>query len=259
MTQTKRRHPCRLLPLFVGLFGVVIIPVLRAETADNHNLWINYVGDHPLFGSPWGIHGEIQNRREDWGKDWQQLLVRPGINYQFSPNLSASVGYAFVRTFPYGELPAAHRFDEHRVWQQVQFKHESFHLKWTHRLRLEQRWIEELQKTPDNHYRTANWRGEQRIRYMLRSELPLTDNKRLYLPVWNESFFNFGANILGNHFDQNRAFFGLGWKVNEHFKVETGLLEQTLHKRGPGGKNWENNHTISVWLSSNLPFFDSLN
>jgi hypothetical protein len=226
---------------------------MAGATADNQNLWLNYVGDHPLWSSPWGLHLEVQNRLSEGDRDWQQLLLRPGVNYQFAPNLSASLGYAFVRTFPYGEMPAAHRFDEHRSWQQLLYKHEAGGLKWTHRLRLEQRWIEELQKT-GGRYETQNWRGEQRVRYMLRTELPLTEDKRLYVPVWNEVFLNFGPNILGNHFDQNRAFVGLGYQLASHLRLETGYLEQSLQKRG--GKNWEHNHTFSVWVSSNLPFFD---
>lgn len=226
---------------------------MYAATADNQNLWLNYVGDHPFSGSPWGIHLEVQNRLSDWGEDWQQLLVRPGINYEITRNLSLSAGYGFVRTFPYGEMPVAHRFDEHRAWEQLLYKQEAFGLKWTHRLRLEQRWIEELQKV-GSRYQTENWRGEQRARYSLRTELPLTDDKRFYLPVWNEVFLNFGPNITGNHFDQNRAFIGLGYQMTKHMRLETGFMEQSLHRRG--GKNWEQNHTFSVWVSSNLPFFD---
>jgi hypothetical protein len=244
-------------PLFPLLCSAALFALeASAATADNQNLWLNYVGDHPVLGSPWGLHLEVQNRLSDWGPDWQQLLVRPGVNYQVSTNLSLSLGYGFIRTFPYGELPAAHRFDEHRIWQQLQYKHEILGLKWTHRFRLEQRWIEELRRLPDRRYETANWRGEQRLRYLLRTEIPLTPGKRFYVPLWNEAFWNFGANILGNQFDQNRAFLGLGWKISEHLRVETGFLEQTLHKRGAGGKNWENNHTVTVWLSSNLPFFE---
>ncbi|MEY2599051.1 MAG: hypothetical protein RLZZ142_1310 [Verrucomicrobiota bacterium] len=235
------------------LCGLGIAP-LKAGTADNHNLWLNYVGDHPLFGSPWGLHLEVQNRLSDWGKDWQQLLIRPGINYAFNPNLSASAGYAFVRTYPYGELPAAHRFDENRLWEQLQYKHPGLGIAWTHRLRLEQRSIAELTRRPSGRYDTTNWRFENRVRYLLRSEIPISHDKKTYLGIWDEVFLNFGSQVLGNHFDQNRAFVGIGRKLTDHTKLEVGFLEQTLQRRG--GRNWENNHTISVWLTSNLPFFD---
>lgn len=237
----------------VALSFCVLLPAvgrLDAATADNHNLWLNYIGDHPFSSGPLGIHLEVQNRLSDWGRDWQQLLVRPGINYQVSKNLSASLGYGFVRTQPYGELPVAHRFDESRIWEQLLYKQDAAGLKWSHRLRLEQRWIEELKKDGSH----AGWRDEQRVRYMLRTEVPLTADKRFYVPVWNEVFVNFGPNIVGNHFDQNRAFLGVGCQLAKNFRLETGLMEQSLQKRG--GKGWENNHTVTVWLSSNLPFFD---
>jgi hypothetical protein len=243
----------RFFTIVTLLCGLSTAP-LKAGTADNHNLWLNYVGDHPLFGSPWGMHLEVQNRLSDWGKDWQQLLIRPGINYAFNPNLSASAGYAFIRTHPYGELPAAHRFDENRLWEQLQYKHPGLGSAWTHRLRLEQRSIAELTRRPSGRYDTTNWRLENRFRYLLRSEIPISHDSKTYLAIWDEVFLNFGSQVLGNHFDQNRAFFGIGRKWTAHTKLEVGFLEQTLQRRG--GRNWENNHTISVWLTSNLPFFD---
>ena len=240
-------------PVFAGVALLGTAVHSEAATADNNNLWLNYVGDHPLFSSPWGVHLEVQNRLSDWGADWQQLLVRPGINYQIDPHWSVSAGYAYVRTDPYGELPVAHSFDENRIWEQVQYKGDWLGIGWTHRVRFEQRWIEELRQRTDGDFETANWRGEQRARYLLRSDIPLTKDKKTYFALWDEVFFNFGGNILGNHFDQNRAFAGIGRKLTDHVKLEVGYMEQSLHRRG--GENWENNHTVCVWLMSNLPFF----
>ena len=218
------------------------------QHADNYNFWLNYVGDHPLFGGPWGVHLEIQNRREDWGDEWQQLLIRPGINYTISPTLSVSAGYGYVKTYPYGELPVAHAFDEHRLWEQVICKMNLLGLEWQHRLRLEQRWIEEQNKAGD----TTNWRGENRLRYMLRTNIPITQDKKTYVAVWDEVFLNFGGNILKNNFDQNRAFIGIGRKLTPTTRLEVGFMEQTIQRRG--GDKWEANHTVSVWLLSNWPF-----
>ncbi|HCN27545.1 MAG TPA: hypothetical protein DIT64_01910 [Verrucomicrobiales bacterium] len=220
----------------------------RDQHADNHNLWLNYVGDHPLSGSPWGLHLEAQVRREDWGDEWQQLLLRPGVNYQISPTLSASAGWAYVRTYPYGELPVAHEFDEHRAWEQVSWRTEMLGLEWQHRFRLEQRWLEEQ----DARGNRLDWRLENRFRYMLRASVPLTANKKTYLALWNEVFLNFGGNIDKNHFDQNRAFIGIGRKLSDHTRIEIGFLEQTVQRRG--GDKLENNHTASVWLMSAWPF-----
>jgi hypothetical protein len=232
--------------------GSICTATADDQHADNYHLWLNYVGDHPLFDSPWGAHLEIQNRREDWGDEWQQLLIRPGINYSISPTLTVSAGYAYVKTYPYGDLPVAHEFDEHRIWEQVSYKMNLFGLEWQHRLRLEQRWIEEQAKVT---HETVNWRGENRIRYMLRTTIPLTSDKKTYLAIWDEVFLNFGGNILKNNFDQNRAFLGIGHKLSPFTRLEVGFLEQTVQKRG--GDKWEQNHTVSIWLMSNAPFFSS--
>lgn len=227
---------------------------LKAEEATDSNghLWFNYVGDHPLGEGPWGLHLEVQNRLTDLGSDWQQILLRPGINYQISPTLSISAGWAYVRTWPYGDFPAAHAFPEHRAWQQVQHQFKFLGLEWMHRLRLEQRWLGEMGQDGGGDWDVANWRYENRIRYLLRTTFPLTDGGKNYLVLWDEVFFNFGENVVGNDFDQNRAFIGFGRKLSDTTRLEIGFMEQTVRRRG--GNIREDNHTITVWLMSRWPF-----
>ncbi len=220
-------------------------------TADNNNVWLNYVGDHPLGEGPWGLHLELQNRRSDWGGDWQQVLFRPGINYQYSPSVRFSAGYAYVHTFPNGEYPAAADFPEHRAWEQVTQKFQFLGLDWQQRLRLEQRWIGEVGLDDNGDSELLDWRAENRGRYMLRTEIPLTDDKKNYVAIWDEVFLNFGGNVLGNTFDQNRAFVGYGRKLGDFLRLETGYMEQTVQRRG--GLFQENDHTIAVWLMSSAP------
>ncbi|MDZ4403191.1 DUF2490 domain-containing protein [Prosthecobacter sp.] len=221
------------------------------HTESNSNLWLNYVGDHPLFGSKWGLHLESQIRRADFGENWQQLLLRPGINYTISPTLTVSAGYAWVETHPYGDIPVAHEFPEHRLWEQAVITHKVLGLDWTHRFRLEQRRIGEV-VLQNGGWDVQNWRYENRIRYMLRTTIPLSDDKKWYLALWDELFFNFGSNVSMNYLDQNRAFIGLGRQLSDTTKLEIGFMEQTVQRRG--GIVWENNHTITVWLMSKRPF-----
>lgn len=228
------------------------------QNDSNGNLWLNYVGDHPVGNGPWGLHLEVQNRRADEGGSWQQLLIRPGINYQINADLSVSAGWAYVKTWPYGDFPAVHEFPEHRAWQQVAWRTRGMGMEWLHRFRLEQRWIGEM-KNMGGEWDVANWRYQNRFRYLLRTTIPLCESGRNYLAVWNEVFLNFGGNMSPganegrNVFDQNRAFIGVGRKLSEHSRIEVGLMEQTVMQR----KNpvVESNHTITVWFTSNLPFW----
>lgn len=245
--------PASLLPrLLLSALLLTAAPALHgADQSDSsENLWLNYVGDHPLGNSPWGLHLESQVRRADYGENWQQLLLRPGINYTISPTITVSAGYAWVNTYTYGDIPVAHDFPEHRFWQHVIFNHKALGLDWTHRLRLEQRRIGEMQQQ-NGDWNVSNWRYENRIRYMLRTTIPLSDDKKWYLALWDEVFINFGSNVSLNYFDQNRAFIGLGRKLSDTTRLEVGFMEQTVQRRG--GNVWENNHTISVWLMSKWP------
>ncbi len=217
----------------------------------NGNLWLNYVGDHPFSGTPWGLHLEAQTRRAELGNTWQQLLIRPGINYAVNEKLSISAGWAYVETHPYGDYPAKHSFPEHRAWEQVQYTSRALGLDWQHRFRLEQRWIGEMKNFSGN-WVVQNRRYENRARYMLRTTVPISENKKNYVALWDEVFVNFGTNVQGNVFDQNRAFIGLGRKMTDTTRVEVGFLEQTVHRRF--GTIWENNHTLCVWVLSRWPF-----
>ncbi|MFY7818834.1 MAG: DUF2490 domain-containing protein [Akkermansiaceae bacterium] len=229
------------------------VHTVRADDHDsNGNLWMNYVGDHPIQGTKWGIHLEGQARRAEMGDDWQQLLLRPGVNYHLTPDTTLSLGYAYVETHRYGDFPALHDFPEHRFWQQVAHNRKWMGLDWTHRLRLEQRWIGEMEQDSGGDWDVGNWRYENRLRYMLRATLPLTPSKNTYLAMSDEIFMNFGSHVKGNEFDQNRAFIGVGYKFNTTTKLEAGFMEQTLQRRG--GKIWEHNHTPVIWLVSTHPF-----
>jgi hypothetical protein len=218
----------------------------------NGHLWLNYVGDHPLGEGPWGMHLEAQVRRAEMGGDWQQLLIRPGLNYQISPSWSVSAGWAFVETWQYGSYPVAAAFPEHRAWEQVQHTFKALGLEWLHRLRLEQRWLGEMDIDPGGDTDVANWRYENRIRYLLRAGIPVGRSGKTYVALWDEVFFNFGSNVSGNDFDQNRAFAGIGRKLGDGARIEIGYLEQTLRRRG--GMIREDNHTLAVWFLSKWPF-----
>ena len=230
---------------------MAVAGLVHAEThVSNRNLWINYVGDHPLENPRWGVHLETQIRRSDFGGAWQQLLLRPGLNYAINRTVSVSAGYAWVETHPYGDLPLPTEVPENRAWEQALFRQQALGLDWIHRVRLEQRFLGQI-SVQDGQAVVDGWRYENRFRYLLRTSVPLSGDRRWYLALWDEVFVNFGENVSGNHFDQNRIFLGLGWRINDVTRLETGFLEQTLQRRG--GTVWEFNQTLAIWLMSQWP------
>jgi hypothetical protein len=232
-------------------FGIVF-PARADRTDTNGNLWLGYIGDHAFGDSLWGVHLEAQIRWADFGDEEQQYLIRPGINYQLNEQTSFSVGYAIIETHPYGDFPAIHEFPEHRFWQQINHQISWMGLQWTHRVRLEQRWIGEMARDSEGSWEVGNWRYENRLRYMLRTTVPLVPSKNTYLYGSNEIFLNFGENVDANEFDQNRAIIGIGHRLNASTRIELGYMHQTIHRRG--GQVWENNHTLVCYLISTQPF-----
>jgi hypothetical protein len=213
-----------------------------AQTDNNANGWYMYFGDHPIGKTRWGIHLEGQWRRTNLGLTWQQLLLRPAVNYQLNKKVMLTSGYGFVDWHRYGDYPAKEEFMEHRAFEQVAITQKFLGLDWQNRLRLEQRNILGYAA-----------RYENRFRYMLRTNIPLKfgDNKQ-YVGVYDEIMYNFGKNVAANVFDQNRAYIALGRDIGHQTKLEAGFMEQTVQQRS--GRVYEHNHTLSIAIYSKLPF-----
>jgi hypothetical protein len=229
-------------PLLVLLAAIPLSS--QARISDNNaNAWFMYFGDHQVNQSKWGVHLEGQWRRANLGTQWQQLLLRPAVNYQLNSRVMLTGGYGFIQTHRYGDFPVKKVFPEHRFYEQAQITGKLGKTEWTHRLRLEQREIGP----------STAWRHENRFRYMARTNVPLPfENKSYYLGIYDEFFVNWGKNVLANTFDQNRAYIALGKKLAHQTRVEVGFMEQTLLHRD--GKVMEHNHTLQLAIYSKLPF-----
>lgn len=219
------------LLLLIFINNSVIAQNTRID--DNNSIgWYTYTGTFKL-SDKFGIHSEYQFRRDNIIKDWQQSLARVGINYQLHPKLQLRLGYAEIKTFPYGDYPVnpfGKDFNEHRIFEAATITDKISIVEFSHRFILEQRWLGKysnanLSKADENVF--AN-----RLRYMFRMQLPLKgksiDNKTPYAATYDELMMGFGKNVNENVFDQNRFGLLLGYKFNQHFKIEGGYLNQIL-------------------------------
>ena len=221
------------------LVCLVVASGAGAETDNNANGWYMYFGDHAFGKSRFGAHLEGQWRRTDLGLKWQQLLLRPALNFQLNKKVMLTGGYGLVETHRYGDFPAREKFLEHRTFEQATITQRFLKVDWQNRLRLEQR-----------HILGYAARYENRFRYMLRTNVPLS--KKYYLGLYDEVFYNFGKNVAFNVFDQNRAYIALGRNLPKQTRFEVGFMEQTVQQRS--GRVFEHNHTLQVAIYSRMPF-----
>jgi hypothetical protein len=218
-------------------------------TDNNFHGWIGYYGDHQISGK-WGIHLESQFRRNNGFNRWQQNFHRTAINYDINKSLQVTGGYAWVKTYPYGEFPVRQAFDEHRIYQQVLIRQPLKRVRMQYRARFEQRWVDVQQNLAQGPLPHAYWRFQQRFRWNTRMEVPLRG--KYYLAFADEILLNIPPNMPVRKLDQNRASASLGIQAAKALRVEFGYLNQYLAQRN--GRILESNHTLHISIFSNLSF-----
>lgn len=194
--------------------------------------WYNYFGTIRL-SNPVSLHTEYQWRRSNLITDWQQSLLRVGVNYQATPNILFRVGYAWAETFSYGEIPLnvyGKDFTEHRIFQMMQLVQKESRVTFSHRFMLEQRWLGKYsapQLTREDAFVLLN-----RFRYMFKTQFSLVAPTRKsnspYLALYDEILIGFGKNVSVNIFDQNRLGCILGYRFTPMFTIEAGYLNQII-------------------------------
>jgi long-subunit fatty acid transport protein len=221
-----------LIVLFILLFNSNTFGQNTRINEKNNIGWYNFNSTFKL-NKKFGIHTEYQWRRDNYISNWQQSLLRLGINYQLNPSVQFRVGYAWIETFAYGETPInsfGKDFTEHRSFEMVTLSNKVGIVDFSHRFMLEQRWIgryTNLNLSKEDQYLFSN-----RMRYMFRAQFPLKgktiSKKTPYFAFYDEIFIGFGKNVNQNIFDQNRLGILFGYKINENLKFEGGYLNQTL-------------------------------
>ncbi len=185
------------------LLGIAATPYSGRAIPSDLQSWtsvsatINLDPDHR-----WFFYLEAQPRVGDSISRLERLILREAVGYNITNQLSVAVGYGWIPSF----YNASYRSDfrnENRLWQQLLFKEERWGLQWQHRLRLEQRLIQDVAE--------ASHRG----RYFIKTSVPLGTNDSLGmtdfgLTGFNELFFNFNGATRGpkGGFDRNRTFIG---------------------------------------------------
>lgn len=216
------------------IFFASIHAMAQNTRTSNHNTigWYNYFGTFKL-NNKFSLHTEYQWRRDNLVKNWQQSLLRAGLNYQLNPKIQLRAGYAWIETFPYGDISIngfGKDFTEHRLYEIATIIDKISAVDLLHRFMLEQRWV--------GRYSDANLNKEDdfvylnRMRYMFRMQIPFKgksiDDKTPYAALYDEIFIGFGKNVNENVFDQNRLGILIGYRFNKTVRLEGGFLNQIL-------------------------------
>ncbi len=252
--------------LFNFLFLVSQISFAQNNRLNTNNDigWYNYFGTIKV-SEKFGIHTEYQWRRNKLITDWQQSLLRVGVNYNLNPRVIFRAGYAWIETFPYGEYPIngfGKDFTEHRIFEMVQLSHKEGIVDFSNRFMLEQRFVgrySSVKETTEDEFPLLN-----RLRYMMRLQVPLKGKEikdmTPYVAVYDEIFVGFGENVNANVFDQNRIGILIGYRFNKNIRIEGGYLNQTIQfGRQIGGQNvFQSNNGLILNANFNIDLTNKL-
>ncbi len=240
--------------LVIGL----LLPVAATDAQDwvsrsQDAMWVGAVVDQPLT-SKTALWFDGSWRRMDFGKRPQQLLLRPGVQYTLTPSVRVSAGYAYIATAQYGALPIANPLREHRTWQQLLLTHRAGAFSFSHRYRLEQRWMRPLLErvgttSADDDRDLGPTTYQNRLRYQGRGQINIPQltvrTRPVFAFAWDELLMPLGGNAQRVTIGQNRATVGIGIPFNSKQRVEVGYMN--LYNAFAARRANEINHTL--WLS----------
>tara|TARA_R110002074_G_scaffold400203_1_gene595156 strand:- start:25165 stop:25899 length:735 start_codon:yes stop_codon:yes gene_type:complete len=208
------------------IFLVLLLSTILNSNAQNEitgedelGSWFMYFGTNKI-ADKWSLHTEAQFRYYETASNFNQLLLRTGVNYHINPDAIATLGYGFIETDPsFTEydifasdiLISNNSISEHRLFEQFLLKNKVWEFKFEHRYRLEQRFVQ------NNYSGVSN--TLHRARYRLQMTVPLTDI--FFLNFYDELFIN----LQNEAFGQNRLYAAVGVNVTENLSMQFGYLK----------------------------------
>ncbi|MGB5376444.1 DUF2490 domain-containing protein [Muriicola sp.] len=181
---------------------------------DDWGAWYMYFGTNKV-SDKLSIHSEAQFRFYETTGNFNQLLLRTGLNYHINPDAIATFGYAYIATDgTFEEFPNEIDSKENRIFQQLILKNKVGQFLFEHRYRLEQRFIDFGESTDTQH----------RARYRLQVTLPLTNT--FFINVYDEVFINLQDEIFG----QNRLYAAIGVHITENSSLQLGYLKNHFNE-----------------------------
>ncbi len=195
-----------------------LLPVSILAQQDETGNWLMYFGTNKL-SDKFSLHTEIQYRNHTLTpNNTEQLLLRTGLNYHFSDKAFVTAGYAYIPSYVYESEQKGPETEEHRIWQQFILTNKISRVKFEHRYRIEQRWVNQDYKN--------------RFRYRLMLFIPLNKPKietgTLFLGLYDEIFIN----TKENFFDRNRLYGAFGYQFNINVSMQAGMMHQQVNGFG---------------------------
>jgi hypothetical protein len=196
------------------LLGGAAGPVLAQDGSDELGNWLIWNGT-VRFSERWSIFTEAQLRLWEVSSNVNEVFARAAGQFHINPRMFVALGYMYSDVSPFlnGEETT-----ENRIYEQLTASHPWGRPVFEHRLRLEQRWIEESGETD----------FRNRFRYRLQITTPINrpklEARTHFFNFYDEIFLNLDSDQ--DTFDQNRFYVAYGRQFTKLANLQLGLLWQ---------------------------------
>lgn len=223
------------------LFITIACHVQAQRQVTNRNLaWAGIFAQYN-FTPSWNINFDAQVRYEYTDGDWFAWLIRPGVTWKAKNGIMLTAGISYFHLFPNPNSRPPR--PEWRFWQEVGKKFLIKKHTFYPRYRFEQRFIRQYDgaELQDN-FSFASFRSRVRIDYSYNFT---PGNARGFLLVAGNEYM-IATNTKGKFtYDQNRAYFGLGYRLNKAITLQLTYLNLFLRT---GSNIFEQHHTVRFTL-----------
>lgn len=177
-----------------------------------HNTWYQYHGETSIQPS-WSVSHAFQFRSSDILPQAGTYFLLAGINYQ-EPRTHLKVRLAYNEIVKRELNPESKSWsDLHTASIQVKYANYFNNLQHTSYLRLEEIW-------KGKRYDKAVLRGLLQINLPIAGDMK--SNGGWYLSTFGELFLN----ISESKYERSRLYFGLGYVLNQHVKIQLGNMQE---------------------------------
>jgi hypothetical protein len=183
-----------------------------SDTNQDFQQWSLFFLNHD-FDERWAASMQVENRTAQDMSRQDLLILKPGGYYRFSDELNFGVGVKYQKK---DEAP-----NERGLWQEIFYTPKCCgKFDWTHQVRLEERFVGGVNGVVP------------RLRYLAHVTHPIGDKGR-YLVAQNATRFNLTSRSKGppDGFEQNRLYFGMGFKPLPTMRFEIGYLWRFQRER----------------------------
>ena len=204
----------------LAVLAVFALMPAAAPAADNETgAWIIFTATdrfpprEPGSATRWRYWLDAHARYPDAGSGVNQLLIRPGLGYEISPDVTAWAGYARFRTHGRsGRTTTEDRFWQQLVWNAKRWDDASL----STRLRVEQRALSSGDDT-----------GVV-LRWQLRYARAVAPGSTTQLIASIEPFFDLRDTDYGatSGLSQGRLYVAVRWQLSERNQFEAGYQNQ---------------------------------